>query len=161
MQGAISDTFKPYVNDYHIHIFHAKDGDKYHFENQDNQDLFTLLSEFYHQNSRLDMRTFQSEHPNMKVYWETLAALGAVTGIQALTDYAIENEGRDVHMCTALQGLIDQGLSEGRRQARQEDIRVMISLLEDFNIPANIIDQTIKEKFHLSAAELQEIRSAD
>lgn len=157
----ISEAFKPYINDYHILVFHVKDGDKYHFKNPDNQDLFTLLSEFYHQNNRLDISRFQSKHPDMEVYWETLAAIGAITGIQALTDYAIKNEGRDVHMCTALQGLIDQGLSEGRRQARQEDIRVMISLLEDFNIPANIIDQTIKEKFNLSAAELQEIRSAD
>ena len=58
----------------------------------------------------------------MTVYWETAAAVGAATGTTKLIDYALKHKGERLNMCTALQGLIDEGLNAGRIEGRKDGI---------------------------------------
>lgn len=45
----IPDELKPFINNYRIHIFQIRDCGQYSFSHPDNQDFFTLISEFYTQ----------------------------------------------------------------------------------------------------------------
>lgn len=61
----------------------------------------------------MDMEGFLKRHPDMKVYWETLAAVGAVTGSPALVDLALESKGDEVVMWKSIEGLMERGYKEG------------------------------------------------
>ncbi len=126
-----------------------------------------LISEFYNQEGRFKISEFREKHPDMDVYWETVAAVGAATGTTKLIKYALKNEGKRLNMCTALQGLIDEsvakgrkeGLKTGRRQGRKtgrdEAIAETVRILKRLNVPDQTILSTLAESFHLSEDELK------
>ena len=62
-------------------------------------------------------------------------------------------------MCTALQGMIDeslaQGRGKGRREGRGEAITETVRILKELNIPEYIITTKLKENFRLSQDELK------
>ncbi len=166
----IPDAMKPYINDYHIHVFQVKDSLQYSFQNQDNRDFFMLISEFYNQKGRFKISEFREKHPDMDVYWETVAAVGAATGTTKLMKYALKNEGKRLNMCTALQGLIDDGIAQGRKTGREEGIKTgrqkerdeiiaeTVRHLKGMNIPAPVFS-ALAESFHLSEEELHKYLS--
>lgn len=84
------------------------------------------------------------------IYWETLAAVGAATGTTKLIKYALTHKGGRMNMCTALQGLID----EGRKDGLEESIEKTVLILKELGIPENIISSKIVENFNLSKDDL-------
>lgn len=112
----IPKAFQSLFNNHHIHLLQVKEAKKYQFENKDNQDFFMLIQEFYNNNGKIDIDKFKIKYPNLDVYWETLAAIGAATGSKKLVEYALENEGGHVNMCTALENLKEEGKIEGRKE---------------------------------------------
>ena len=154
----IPDNFKPFINNYHIHVFQAGGSHPYSFSNPDNQDFFMLISELYHLEGRFKISDFENRHPGMTVYWETLAAVGAVTGTKSLTNYALKHRGGRLNMCTALQGLVDQGhkegLVEGQRQGMEKAVLETVRILKEFNIPENVIAAKLQSNFQLPKEEL-------
>ena len=122
-----------------------------------------LISEFYNQEGRFKISEFREKHPDMDVYWETVAAVGAATGTTKLIKYALKNEGKRLNMCTALQGLIDegvsqglsQGLSQGRKEGRDETIIKTVRMLRKMNLSPYTISTNLKDSFQLSDDEIQ------
>lgn len=163
----IPDELKPFINNYRIHVFQIRDCKQYSFNHPDNQDFFTLISEFYSQKNHFNLREFEKKHPGMTVYWETAAAVGAATGTTKLVNYALKHKGERLNMCTALQGLIDEGLDIGRKngiaegrkaglvEGRDEAINKIVSQLKNLNVPISIISKALMESFHLSEDDLK------
>ena len=158
----IPDMIKPYVNNYDIHVLQARDGDQYDFKNQDNKDFFMLISELYENKGNFRLEDFEKKHPGMRVYWETAAAVGAATGTTKLMNYALKYKGEDLNMCTALQGLIDEGHREGRieghrqgvQETRNEDIITMVRVLRSLNIPDKKIALKLHEEYAMTKKEI-------
>lgn len=94
----------------------------------------------------------------MRVYWETAAAVGAATGTTKLMYYALKYKGEDLNMCTALQGLIDEGHREGRiegvQKTRNEDIITMVRVLRSLNIPEKKIALKLHEEYAMTKKEI-------
>jgi len=110
----IPPNFKKLHNNQCIHLLQVRTAGNYQFQNQDNRDFFTVLGEFY-DNGKIDLNTFLEKYPDFAIYWETLAAIGAITGSMELIDYAYEHrEGGELHMCTALENLKREGMAEGK-----------------------------------------------
>ena len=159
----IPELIKPYVNNYDIHVLQARDSDQYTFQNQDNKDFFMLISELYHNKSKLKIEDFNEKYPGLKVYWETLAAVGAATGTTKLMNYALNKKGGDVTMCKALQGLIDEGLElgleQGRRQGaeetRKEAIHATVRILKSLNVPEEMIISKLCEEYGVTESEVK------
>ena len=150
----IPDELKPYINNYNIHVLQAKEADKYSFKNKDNRDFFMLISELYHHKGRLKIKDFEERHPGLNVYWETAAAVGAATGTTKLMDYALKNKGVDLNMCTALQGLIDEGYQNGVQDTRKEDIITMVRVLKGLDIPNKKIASMLHKEYSLTKSEI-------
>lgn len=99
----------------------------------------------------------------MSVHWETAAAVGSATGTTKLIKYAMNHKGERLNMCTALQGLIDEGLNTGRKEGRKEGlkegrdeaIKKITHQLKTMNIPIQVISKALMESFHLSEDELK------
>lgn len=155
----IPDALKPYINNYHIHVFSVKNCQQYNFKDPDNKDFFMLISEFYQQKGPLKINELKEKYPNKTFYWETVAAVGAATGTKKLINYALNHKEERINMCTALQGMIDeslaQGRGEGRREGRGEAITETVRILKELNIPEYIITTKLKENFRLSQDELK------
>jgi len=126
----IPPHFKQFYNDHCIQLFQVRTAGHYQFVNQDNHDFFTIIEEFY-SNGSIDLNTFKEKYPDMAIYWETLAAIGAVTGSMKLIDYAYENKGGEIHMCTALDNLMKEGEARGETigEARGEVKKIVEKVL--------------------------------
>lgn len=154
----IPERFKPLFNNHNIHLLQLRDTVGYQFANEDNQDFFTLIQEFY-QKGTLDISSFRKNHPDLNIYWETLAAFGAATGTAELVEYAWEHEGGRINMCTALENLKQEGHQEGRREGHQEGlqegIKATIEILCDMGLEYDTILQKVQDKFHISKSEVE------
>ncbi len=161
----IPAAFQPYFNNYAIHLLQVRDAGKYSFDHRDNRDLFTMLEEFY-SHGFIDMEEFGTKYSDKTVYWETMAAIGAITGIRELVDYAEENrKGGSLHMCTALRNLIEEGkmeglqegLQEGKREGKKEGkILGVINAYREFGLEDLEILEKLRKKFNLSTEEAQD-----
>lgn len=140
-------AFRPFYNNYNIHVLQVRDAKKYHFRNPDNNNFFTLIDEFYSNNSKIDIEIFKEKYPDLSIYWETMAALGAATGSMELVEYAMQNEGGTIHMCTALENLKNEGIHEGT-------ILGMIEAYKDLSLTDEEIIDKLKEKFDLNNDEV-------
>lgn len=120
----ISDSLKPFINDYRLKLVQAKDFQNISFANADNRILFDMLNMFYGCGGKLDMNKVKEKYPKLEIWWETLAAIGAATGTGELVNEAMKNRGGRIGMCKALENLmeeskqqgIEKGLSEGERK---------------------------------------------
>jgi len=144
----IPPLFKKFFNNQGIHLLQVRNAGSYQFENQDNRDFFTMIGEFYDNNGKLDLGSFKKKYPDLEIYWETLAAIGAATGSMQLIDYAYEHKGGRVNMCIALDNLVKEGKKEG--------IQEMVSVLKEFGIDDASIIKKLKEKFQLNTEEALE-----
>jgi SHS2 domain-containing protein len=83
----------------------------------------------------------------------------SVTIINALTNSNLKiEEGKDeIHMCKALDDLIEDGRNEGRSEGveigRQEGIAALISICREFGVGDKEIINRLMEKFSLSKEE--------
>lgn len=157
----IPEPFKILFNNHNIHLLSVRQADKYHFQNKDNQDFFTLIDMLYKE-GKVDIKRFKEKYPNLDVYWETLAALGAATGTSELVDYALENEGGRINMCTALESLKKEGIQEGIREGIQEGkIRGAVEILLEMGLAREEICERIEKKYQLSKEEAMSYLKSD
>lgn len=172
----IPKPFQPLFNNHNIHLLSVRHTGKYKFKNKDNQDFFTLIDMLYN-HGKVDLKNFREKYPDFDVYWETLAALGAATGTRELVDYALENEGGRIHMCTALESLkkegiqagiqegiqtgiqkgiqkgIQEGIQTGIQEGIQKGILGTVTILRDMNLTQEEICEKIQKQYHLSKNE--------
>jgi len=155
----IPQAFKKFYNDHTIHLLEIRNAGKYQFKNKDNHDFFTLIELFYNNKRKFDLESFMKEYTDLEIHWETLAAIGAVTGSMKLVNYAREHKGGQVNMCTALDNLmkegIQKGIQEGIQKGRKEGIQALISVLKEFGIDDVSIIKKLKDKFQLDDQEAQ------
>lgn len=156
----VPEPFRPLFNNHNIHLLCVNNANEYHFRNKDNQDFFTLLDLLYNK-SGVDINSFKEKFPDLDVYWETLAALGAATGSGELVDYAFRNEGGRIRMCTALESLKKEGMiegkregkiegkKEGKREGKIEGILGAMEILKDLGLTEEEICQRIQKQYHL------------
>jgi len=139
----IPSDFEPLFNDQRINLLEAANPGTYSFSHEDNQDFFTLIKYFYDNDGCMDMVKFKAQFSDKDIYWETMAALGAATKSSKLIDYAQENKGGRVNMCTALDNLRLEGVQEGIQTGIQTGIQLnqVYLIRENFRrkIPAEAI----------------------
>lgn len=148
----IPDVFLPLFNNYGIHLLQVRSTREYKFQNQDNRDFFTLIEEFYNNEGKINIESFKNKYPDLDIYWETLAALGAATGSIELVNYALNNEGGKIHMCTALENL----KREGRQEGRQEGIREVVETYREVGYSDDVILSKLMKKFQLNSDEAKD-----
>lgn len=149
----IPKAYYPFFNNYKIHLLEVRSTNQYKFQNQDNKDFFTLMKEFYNNEGKIDIGLFKKKYPDLNIYWETLAALGAAAGSIELVNYALKNEGGKIHMCTALENLKKEGIQEGIQKGIQKGIRIVVETYRDLEYPDEVILSKLKEKFDLTDNE--------
>lgn len=101
------------------------------------------MIDILYNDGKVDIERFKEQYPNLDVYWETLAALGAATGTREFVDYALENEGGRINMCTALENLKEEGIEEGK-------IRGAVEILLEMGLTQEEICERIEQKYHIS-----------
>jgi len=146
----IPKPFRNLYNDHHLHLLSVRDAGRYQFANQDNCDFFTLVGDFYNNAGNMNMDVFRKLHPDMEIYWETLAAVGAATGTMKLVEYALEKKGEHINMCTALENWEKQAEIKGEMKGEIRGIKNMISTLRELEINETVIIHKLKEKYQLS-----------
>jgi len=166
----LAPPYREYFNDYKINLVQAGNAGGYGFRNRDNMDFFTMLGEFYSKKGRMDTKSFQKKYADRDVYWETLVALGAVTGSQGLVEYANKYKGGYVNMCTALKSLEEQserkgelrgerrgerkGEIKGEKKSDIKNIQRIIAILKELGVDNDTIRQKVAEKFQLTDSEV-------
>jgi len=109
----IPSGFERFYNDYHIQLLEVHSTTGISFKHQDNFNLFTMLNDFYNSSKILNSKQFKKRYPDLTVWWEVLAAFGAITRSKKVMDYAHANEGSEVRMWAALERLKQEGIEEG------------------------------------------------
>ena len=85
--------------------------------------------------------------------------IGAITESQKLINHALELEqrGRQINMCNALEELRQEGVEEGRQEGRWEGIlegiRATVRTCRNFNISETDTVRNIMNEFSLSQEE--------
>lgn len=111
---------KSFINDQKIHLLNVHKIDGYQFKNQDNQDLFEMISVFYQSGKKMNIEEFKKKYKDREIHWETAAAIGAATNSKQLLNLMLENKGGTVNMCMALDSLYNDGISEGILKGKSE-----------------------------------------
>lgn len=158
----IPPLFRPLFNDQKLHLLQVRDTEEMKFANEDNQDFFTIIKEFYENDGHIDLNRLKEKYSDKEIYWETMAAIGAATGSVELIKYAQGHKGGRLNMCTALENLKQEGMQEGMQKGMQKGIikgrlEGMITAYREMNMPENMIVQKLQEKFNLSYEEALDI----
>lgn len=138
----VPDNMKQFVNDYNIHLFKIKELKGDMFKNRDNIQLFTLVNEFYDSKGTININELKSKHPDMEIWWETLATIGAITGTEEIIQQAIYNKGGRIKMCRAVENLKNEIRTEGNIKA-VDNIVLKLNLTADK--ACEVIGITFKE----------------
>ena len=158
----IPDPFKRFFHNQQINLIQVNGARQYDFKNQDNQDFFQLINTFYQNNKFFDMESFRDENADRDVYWETIAAVGAVTGSTKLIDYAYSHKGGRLNMYAALENLekqveergMQKGMQKGIEKGMQQEKRnIIINMLHEGFTDAQIISIC-----HTSKEEIEQCR---
>jgi hypothetical protein len=177
----IPSEFESFFSNYKTNLIEVRNVSDMNFQNEDNQDFFTLIKEFYANDGHMDLNSLKEKFWEKEIYWETMAAVGAATGSEKLVEYAQEREGGRLNMCTALDNLMQEkklegkregiqegkreGIQEGKREGIQEGKREgiqegklagMIIAYRELNLPDDIIVKKLQDKFHMSYEKIQE-----
>lgn len=94
------------------------------------------------------------------VYWETLVAIGAATNSMKLIEYAQEERGV-IHMCTALDNLVKQGIGEGREEGRLEEreqgIYILINSLKQNGVQEETNIDSVVKSYNMPCEVVKEL----
>lgn len=146
----IPPLFRPLFNDQKFQLLEVRDAGNLKFENSDNRDFFSMIEEFYANNGHIHLENFKKKYPGKKIWWETLAAIGAATGSEELIEYAQEHKGGRLNMCTALENLKQEGRQEGM-------IKGMVVAYRELNISDEAIISKLQEKLSVSYEDAKQI----
>lgn len=155
----IPPLFQPLFNDQRLNLLKVSDTGGMVFENEDNQDFFALIKEFYENDGHIDLTRFRERFGDKEIYWETMAAVGAATGSGELIEYAQRHKGGRLNMCTALENLKQEGRLEGMEEGIEKGIERgiekgklvgMVIAYRELDLPDDMIIQKLQDKFNLS-----------
>ena len=153
----IPPLFRPLFNDQKLNLLEVRNTGKLRFKNEDNQDFFTLIKEFYENDGHIDINRLKERFYGRDIYWETMAAIGAATGSAKLVDYALEHKGGRLNMCTALENLVQEGVQAGMEAGIEKGrIEGTVATYRELSIPDDIIIEKLQEKFALTPEQAQE-----
>jgi len=157
----VPSCFEPYFNNQKINLLEVSQTGTLNFKNEDNRDFFVLMKAFYDNNGKLDIDVFNDRFSEKEVYWETMAAIGAATGSGELVEYAQQNKGGYINMCTALENFkrenIEEGVQVGLQKGLQKGMQeTMIYLIRE-NFGQNITPDEIASFLKLDRALVKEI----
>jgi hypothetical protein len=119
----VPPLFKDFVNDESIFVLPVRQAGTVEFQDKDNNDFFTTLAEIYNSEGILDKEVFKTKYSDKKLYWETLAAIGAATGSMEIVNYAQKQKGVDQPMWVALENLKLEGEKIGKREGEKIGIK--------------------------------------
>ena len=101
---------------------------------KDNQDFFHLVDAFYKKRGKIGIKELQQKSAGREIYWETLAAFGAVTNSKRMIKLAYQNKGGNLKMWGLLEDIKEEGrregIREGRQRGRQEGRRELNTILQ-------------------------------
>ncbi|MBD5135978.1 MAG: hypothetical protein HDT39_08455 [Lachnospiraceae bacterium] len=143
----VPNEMKQFVNDYNIHLFQIKDLKGDMFKNKDNSQLFTLVNEFYgSKKGQININELNNKYAGMEIWWETLAAIGAITRTEKIIQQAIYNKGGRIKMCRALDNLMSEARTEGRIEGQVKAIdNIVLKLNLTADKACDVIGITFKE----------------
>jgi len=147
----VPSDFEPYINNQRINLLEVSQAGTLKFRHEDNQDFFVLMKAFYDNKGKLDLDIFNDQFSEKEVYWETMAAIGAATGSGELIEYAQQNKGGYINMCTALENFkkeniqegLEKGLEKGLQKGLQEGMQKNMVYLIRENFSENIAPDEI------------------
>lgn len=153
----VPPRFKSLFNDQKLNLLEVRNTEGLKFNNEDNQDFFTIIKEFYDNEGHIDLKRLKEQFAKKEIYWETMAAIGAATGSGELVEYAQNHKGGRLNMCTALENLKQEGRQEGRQEGLEEGIlKGMITAYRELNLPEDAILLKLQQKLNLSCEKAQE-----
>ena len=116
----VPEKFAPFFNNHAIHLLQMNHAGDYHFKNKDNQDFFHLVDAFYKKRGKIGIKELQQKSAGREIYWETLAAFGAVTNSKRMIKLAYQNEGGNLKMWGLLEDIKEEGRREGIREGQRK-----------------------------------------
>ncbi len=119
-------NLKEYVPNYRINLIDAGRLENLEQFQTDLQKVFGMLR---YRGERRDLVRYLSEHPYFQqVDTETYQVLRAFLHSEKLLKENIQEEGRGINMCKALEELYNDGRQEGREEGRE---RLIVELFRD------------------------------
>ena len=136
----------PFVNNYKVNLLIPKEIEDFTKFKTDFGKAMKYISvsddeEAYEKLAELD------EYKNVNI--ETARLLNECVGMEI----AIEKGAEEMEVCKAVKGLMEKG----RLEARTEDIRIMITTLQELGHSDTVIMKIIMDKFTMSEEEVKEL----
>lgn len=147
----IPESLKTVIQDYGMYLVQVSESDKYVFRNSDVATVFEVSREIFRKNF-VKLETLYS---NKRITSEQGLVIGAITESDDLIRQALEQKGRDMNMCSALEELKNKGREEGREEAREEGIAALIEACQEFARSREETRNKVMEKFSLDQEKAQ------
>ncbi len=136
-------------SNYQMNLLQVGESERYHFNNEDVQDVFETARHIY----KGEFDQVKTMFGNRNVKSDVGAMIGVMTDSNLIIERAYESKG-GMNMCTALEKLKETGREEGRVEGRAEGKREMIFAF----LKAGAELHMIKEASGLSEAEIEKLR---
>ncbi len=139
MMVEIPDEIERIFSDYKMNLVQVRKSDQYEFHNEDVRTVFEISREIFKGN--FDKITALYKDKYMKA--ELITVIGKITDSVYLMHQG--NSGEVSNMCTALEGLKNEGRQEGRQEGYQErDKELVIAWTKD-GYSAEMIAKLLKK----------------
>ena len=136
-------------SDYRMNLLQVGESERYHFDNEDVQDVFETARLIY----KGEFDQVKEMFGDRTVKSDVGAMIGVMTDSDLIVERAYESKG-GMNMCTALEKLEERGREEGRAEGRAEGKREMIFAF----LKAGAEIRVIKEASGLSEEESEKLR---
>ena len=136
-------------SDYRMNLLQVGESERYHFDNEDVQDVFETARLIY----KGEFDQVKEMFGDRTVKSDVGAMIGVMTDSDLIVERAYESKG-GMNMCTALEKLEERGREEGRAEGRAEGKREMIFAF----LKAGAEIRVIKEASGLSEEEIEKLR---
>jgi hypothetical protein len=157
----IPSGFETLVRDYKINLIELNKAGDIPFRNKENYYFFKISNELFRCKDKASRQTVQEKYSGVELCWETVAAIGAVTGSRAMINRATNREGDRIVMCEAIElwenDLREEGRELGREEGREEGIAVIMEFCQRMKMPVIQTLDIIAEKFNLSDQDALEM----
>ena len=110
----IPKELRPVVSDYKMNLIQVGESEGLVFRNGDVQTVFEISRNIYKKNYKKIEEAYQDK----EFSYELGVVIGTITDSPELVNQALERKGGRMNMCTALDELKNEGITEGRREGR-------------------------------------------
>ena len=155
----IPEKIEPLVSDYRMNLVQVRSSGELCFSDPDVNMVFDMSRLIYAR----DYAKIKEVYSDHDIPADLGVVIGAITESQKLINHALELEqrGRKINMCNALEELRQEGVEEGRQEGRREGrwegilegIRATVRTCRNFNISETDTVRNIMNEFSLSQEE--------